>query len=300
MNDPNGMFCNDGVWHLYYQYNPYGSKWQNMTWGHSASKDLVNWTHEPEAIRPDGLGTVFSGSCVVDTAGTAGYGKGHTLRFDRRKSGIVDFSESFPAVTAAPTFERDGKLSLRIFIDRSSIECFGNNGRSVMTNLVFPNEPYSTLSVAVAGGKALIADNTFLNIPMPSIYISDDARSWYESGAVDGVTIVRNRFINCASPVIGIDPENDVYKGPVHRGIVIEDNTFEWDEAYRSAHPDFTPTLISAEAVDGIIIRRNSCNIPCNPHRVEKLNPHRLPLRGLFGRTPPCRIHASLIHASLY
>ena len=115
------------------------------------------------------------------------------------------------------------------------------------------------------GRKALIADNTFLNIPMPSIYISDDARSWYESGAVDGVTIVRNRFINCASPVIGIDPENDVYKGPVHRGIVIEDNTFEWDEAYRSAHPDFTPTLISAEAVDGIIIRRNSCNIPCNP-----------------------------------
>ena len=115
------------------------------------------------------------------------------------------------------------------------------------------------------GRKAMIADNTFLNIPMPSIYISDDARSWYESGAVDGVTIVRNRFINCASPVIGIDPENDVYKGPVHRGIVIEDNTFEWDEAYRSAHPDFTPTLISAEAVDGIIIRRNSCNIPCNP-----------------------------------
>ncbi len=31
MNDPNGMFYKDGVWHLYYQYNPYGSKWQNMT-----------------------------------------------------------------------------------------------------------------------------------------------------------------------------------------------------------------------------------------------------------------------------
>ena len=35
MNDPNGMFYSDGMWHLYYQYNPYGSKWQNMTWGHS-------------------------------------------------------------------------------------------------------------------------------------------------------------------------------------------------------------------------------------------------------------------------
>ena len=43
MNDPNGMFYKDGVWHLYYQWNPYGSKWQNMTWGHSSSRDLVNW-----------------------------------------------------------------------------------------------------------------------------------------------------------------------------------------------------------------------------------------------------------------
>lgn len=47
MNDPNGMFYKDGKWHLYYQHNPYGSKWQNMTWGHSVSTDLVNWEHLP-------------------------------------------------------------------------------------------------------------------------------------------------------------------------------------------------------------------------------------------------------------
>lgn len=75
MNDPNGMFYKDGVWHLYYQYNPYGSKWQNMTWGHSTSTDLVNWKHEPVAIRPDGLGSIFSGSCVVDRENTAGFGR---------------------------------------------------------------------------------------------------------------------------------------------------------------------------------------------------------------------------------
>ena len=56
MNDPNGMFYKDGVWHLYYQWNPYGSKWQNMTWGHSSSKDLINWEHHPAAIEPNGLG----------------------------------------------------------------------------------------------------------------------------------------------------------------------------------------------------------------------------------------------------
>jgi len=75
MNDPNGMFYKDGVWHLYYQYNPYGSKWQNMTWGHSTSTDLVNWKAEPIAIEANGLGSVFSGNCVVDKENTAGFGK---------------------------------------------------------------------------------------------------------------------------------------------------------------------------------------------------------------------------------
>jgi len=75
MNDPNGMFHKDGLWHLYYQWNPYGSKWQNMTWGHSSSPDLVHWNHHTAAIEPNGLGTVFSGSCAIDTAGTAGFGK---------------------------------------------------------------------------------------------------------------------------------------------------------------------------------------------------------------------------------
>lgn len=75
MNDPNGMFYKDGVWHLYYQYNPYGSKWQNMTWGHSTSSDLVNWEHLPNAIKPDGLGSMFSGSCAIDVEGSAGFGK---------------------------------------------------------------------------------------------------------------------------------------------------------------------------------------------------------------------------------
>ena len=75
MNDPNGMFFKDGTWHLYCQYNPYGSKWQNMSWGHSTSKDLITWEHQPVALEVDGLGHVFSGSSVVDSAGTAGFGK---------------------------------------------------------------------------------------------------------------------------------------------------------------------------------------------------------------------------------
>lgn len=75
MNDPNGMFYKDGEWHLYYQWNPYGSKWQNMTWGHSSSSDLINWTSHPAAIEPNGLGSVFSGSSAIDTENSAGFGK---------------------------------------------------------------------------------------------------------------------------------------------------------------------------------------------------------------------------------
>ena len=66
MNDPNGMFYKDGVYHLYYQYNPYGSMWENMTWGHSTSRDLIHWEAQPLAIERDALGDIFSGSCVVD------------------------------------------------------------------------------------------------------------------------------------------------------------------------------------------------------------------------------------------
>jgi len=66
MNDPNGMFYKDGIWHLYYQWNPYGSQWENMTWGHSTSRDLIHWEAQPAALEMDWLGSIFSGSCVTN------------------------------------------------------------------------------------------------------------------------------------------------------------------------------------------------------------------------------------------
>lgn len=81
MNDPNGMFYKDGVYHLYFQYNPYGSVWGNMHWGHSTSTDLMHWNFEGCAIVPDAWGSIFSGSAVIDENNAAGFGKGAVVAF---------------------------------------------------------------------------------------------------------------------------------------------------------------------------------------------------------------------------
>ncbi len=88
MNDANGLVYKDGEYHLYFQYNPYGSKWGNMHWGHSVSTDLVNWKHEQPAIARDTMGHIFSGSCVVDHDNTAGFGKDAIVAFYTSHKGL--------------------------------------------------------------------------------------------------------------------------------------------------------------------------------------------------------------------
>ena len=104
MNDPNGMFYKDGEWHLFYQYNPYGSLWENMTWGHSVSKDLIHWEALPNAIEPDAIGTIFSGSCVVDKDNTAGFGKNTIVAF---------YTSAGEAQTQSMAYSTDGGRTFR-------------------------------------------------------------------------------------------------------------------------------------------------------------------------------------------
>ena len=75
MNDPNGMIFFEGAYHLYYQFNPEGNIWGNMSWGHAISKDLIHWEEQQVAIKPNELGFIFSGSCIIDKDNKAGFGK---------------------------------------------------------------------------------------------------------------------------------------------------------------------------------------------------------------------------------
>lgn len=81
INDPNGMVYAGGKYHLYYQYNPRGNDWGNMSWGHAVSTDLLHWEERGVAMTRNQWGYIFSGSAVTDKDNTAGFGKDAIIAF---------------------------------------------------------------------------------------------------------------------------------------------------------------------------------------------------------------------------
>ena len=82
-NDPNGLFYKDGVWHLYYQFNPngIGCDFGGMSWGHASSTDLMHWQEKSPVLYPDAMGAMYSGCSVVDHDNKAGFGNGAVLAY---------------------------------------------------------------------------------------------------------------------------------------------------------------------------------------------------------------------------
>ena len=154
MNDPNGMFYKDGVWHLCYQFNPYGSQWENMTWGHSTSTDLVHWTAEPTAITPDALGTIFSGCCVVDKNNTAGFGNDAIVAF---------YTSAGARQTQSMAYSTDGGKTFTKYENNPVIT---SNVPDFRDPHVFWNAEVGFWNMILAAGQQM------------SIYSSKDLKEW--------------------------------------------------------------------------------------------------------------------------
>ena len=163
MNDPNGMFYKDGVWHLYYQYNPYGSQWENMTWAHSTSTDLIHWKNQGEAIQPDALGTVFSGSSVVDKENTAGFGKDAVVAF---------YTSAGAAQTQSIAYSTDNGETFKKYVNNPILTSDVPDFRDPN---VFWNEEVKQWNLILAAGQQM------------NIYSSKNLKDWkFESSFGEG------------------------------------------------------------------------------------------------------------------
>ena len=163
MNDPNGMFYKDGVWHLYYQYNPYGSQWENMTWAHSTSTDLIHWKNHGEVIQPDALGTIFSGSSVVDKENTAGFGKDAVVSF---------YTSAGAAQTQSIAYSTDNGETFKKYVNNPILTSDVPDFRDPN---VFWNEDVKQWNLILAAGQQM------------NIYSSKNLKDWkYESSFGEG------------------------------------------------------------------------------------------------------------------
>lgn len=163
MNDPNGMFYKGGVWHLYYQYNPYGSQWENMTWAHSTSTDLIHWKNHGEVIQPDALGTIFSGSSVVDKENTAGFGKDAVVAF---------YTSAGAAQTQSIAYSTDNGETFKKYVNNPILTSDVPDFRDPN---VFWNEEVKQWILILAAGQQM------------NIYSSKNLKDWkYESSFGEG------------------------------------------------------------------------------------------------------------------
>lgn len=213
-NDPNGMVYYNGEYHLFFQHNPYGRGWGNMTWGHAVSKDLVHWKELDDAIHPNPSGPVFSGSAVVDKTNTSGLSKNGNPAMVMFHTGARGWGQymswstdgrSFQTQEAAvvPRINKDNrdpkviwhaatkKWIMVLWVER------GNNEQHTMQFLTSPDLKNWTIASAVNGGtgndRYLFECPEFYELAVegtPGIkkWILTGANTQYAIGTFDGKT----------------------------------------------------------------------------------------------------------------
>ncbi|MEP3838899.1 MAG: glycoside hydrolase family 32 protein [Algibacter sp.] len=148
MNDPNGMFYYNGYYHLYFQYHPDSNVWGPMHWGHAISTDMISWTEQPIAIYPDELGTIFSGSAVVDFSNSSGLG---------------EVNEAIPIVA----------------IYTSSKKLDGNDNWKQTQSIAYSNDEGKTFTKYE--NNPVIDNNTIKDFRDPKVTWDDERNKWIMS-----------------------------------------------------------------------------------------------------------------------
>lgn len=174
LNDPNGLVFENGRWHLFFQHNPFGTKWGNMTWGHAVSADLLHWEQWKNALEPDELGTMFSGSAVIDRDNTAGFGKGAMVALYTAAGGTSPQSKGKP-FTQCLAYSTDGGRTFTKFAGNPVLRHIAGGNRDpkvfwhgaskkwVMALFVEPKEGGKTVNTIQFFGSPNLKDWTFLS-----------------------------------------------------------------------------------------------------------------------------------------
>jgi sucrose-6-phosphate hydrolase SacC (GH32 family) len=174
LNDPNGLVFDGGRWHLFFQHNPFGTKWGNMTWGHAVSTDLFHWQQWPNALEPDELGTMFSGSAVIDRDNTAGFGRGAMVVLYTAAGGTSPASKGKP-FTQCLAYSTDGGRTMTKFPGNPVLRHIAGGNRDpkvfwhaptkrwIMALFVEPREGGRTVNTIQFFASPNLKDWTFLS-----------------------------------------------------------------------------------------------------------------------------------------
>lgn len=212
-NDPNGMVYFNGEYHLFFQHNPYGREWGNMTWGHAVSKDLIHWKEIGDALHPDHGGPVFSGGAVVDSNNTSGLGKDGKMPMVMFHTGARGWGQYMSWTLDGRTFETMEKAAVpRINKDNRDPKVIwheptkkwvmvlwverGDNEQHSMQFLTSPDLKNWTKASVTMGGigndRYLFECPEFYELPVQGTnlkkWVLTGANTQYAIGSFDGTT----------------------------------------------------------------------------------------------------------------
>ncbi|MBI2424256.1 MAG: GH32 C-terminal domain-containing protein [Candidatus Hydrogenedentes bacterium] len=174
INDPNGLVYYGGEYHLFYQHNPFGWNWGNMTWGHAVSTGLLHWNELGDAIHPDHLGAIFSGSAVVDEKNTSGFQSGAEppiVCFYTAAGDLNPASKGQP-FTQCIAYSNDRGRTFTKFEGNPVIGHIAGGNRDPKVIWYAPGQHW--VMILFIDGKRL------------DLFTSTDLKSWTPTGSVEG------------------------------------------------------------------------------------------------------------------